>query len=308
MSSNDSRLPLHYTIMVLDVDRYGDPSRTDAHRAAVHDGLNRAVRGAFADASVRWDSCEWQDGGDGALILIPVATPKVVVLDRVVRHLADRLREHNEVSAAAARIRLRLCLHAGEVRRTEYGVTSSGIILVSRLLDSAILREECRNSPEPVTLAVTDGFYDDVVRHHPPAEPEQFRKFHFAVKEVDATAWLKAGHRPAPPAAPRVHEPVARPVDHLAALVDALLEVPSVEDEVSRRKVLELLPAPVKGAVRYHPRARLHVFELVRTCRDYEHGLRYLFAALRTLEGDSVPVRRAEGAAHEWMTSEGERG
>ncbi|MEV1117220.1 hypothetical protein AB0I91_19285 [Actinosynnema sp. NPDC049800] len=298
-------MPLHYTIMVLDVDRYGDPSRTDAHRAAVHDGLNRAVRGAFAEASVRWDSCEWQDGGDGALILIPAATSKVVVLDRVVRHLADRLREHNEVSAAAARIRLRLCLHAGDVRRTEYGVVSSAIILVSRLLDSAVLREECRNSPKPVTLAVTDAFYNDVVRHYPPAEPGRFRKFPFTVKEADATAWLKAAHRFAPSASEPVPEPVAWPVDHLTALVEALLEVPSVEDEVSRRKVLELLPAPVKGAVRYHPRARLHVFELVRTCRDYEHGIRDLFTALRKLEGDSVPLRRAEGAAREWMTSEG---
>ncbi|MBB5959533.1 hypothetical protein FHS29_006154 [Saccharothrix tamanrassetensis] len=290
-----------YTILVFDVDRYGDPSRTDFHRTAVHNGLNRAVRRAFAEAAVEWDSCDWQDGGDGGLILIPVTTPKVVVLNRVVRNLADAVREHNEVSAAEARIRLRLCLHAADVRRAEYGVVGSGIILVSRLLASAELRNECRNSPEPVTLAVTDGFFREVVRHDPVAEPGKFREIRFRVKETETAGWVKTAWQP-PPAAPA--EPFADRPDRLTALVEALLEVPSVQDEVARRALLELLPRPIGGSVRYQPRARPHVFELVRTCRDYDRGIAALFIALRKMEGDSAPVRRAEAAAREWTTGE----
>ncbi|WP_433271659.1 effector-associated domain 2-containing protein [Actinosynnema sp. CS-041913] len=296
--------PLPYTILVFDVDRYGDPSRTDLHRTAVHDGLNRAVRRAFVVAGVEWDSCDWQDGGDGALILIPVDTPKAVVLNRVVRYLADHIREHNEVSAPGAGIRLRLCLHAADVRRTEYGVVGSGIILVSRLLDSAELRNECRNSPEPITLAVTDWFFREVVRHDPVADPAKFREIRFRVKETETAAWVKSAGHPPPPVAP----PAPASPDRLTVLVEALMEVPSVRDDLGRQTLLELLPRSIGGAVRYQPRTRPHVFELVRTCRDYDDGVTALFTALRQLEGDSGPVRRAEAAAREWTRAEEEIG
>ena len=66
-----------------------------------------------------------------------------------------------------------LCTQDNQTIRSTVDVLNAALqlYLVSRLLDSAVLREECRNSPEPVTLAVTDAFYNDVVRHYPPAEP-----------------------------------------------------------------------------------------------------------------------------------------
>ncbi len=295
-------LPLPYTIVALDVQGYGDLPRTDFHRTAVHNGLNRAVRRAFESASVRWDSCDWQDGGDGALILVPSSTSKIVVLDQVVRHLTDEVREHNEASSHEARIRLRLCLHAGDVRRTDYGVVGNGIILVNRLLNSAEVRKERNDSAEPLILAVTDAFFHEVVKHHPAANPETYRKVRVAVKETDVDAWVRITSPSGRPTPPTGSTPAP---DHLTALVDALLEVPTVEDEVSRRAMLDQLPRRIGTAVRYHPRARLHVFEIVRTCRDYEHGIDALFTTLRKIEGDSVPVRRAEEAARKWMPPEG---
>jgi effector-associated domain 2 (EAD2)-containing protein len=294
-------LPLHYTVVAVDVEGYGAPGRTDFHRSAVHNGLNRALRRAFSAAAVEWDSCEWQDGGDGALILIPATTPKVTVLTRVADHLAEELREHNEVSSAESRIRLRMCLHSGEVRRTDHGVVSSGIILVSRLLDSAELRKERKNSTEPITLAVSDGFFREVVRHHPAAEPEKYREIRIKVKEVDAGAWVKTSGTV-------VRTPAPSPAERQNELVNALVEIPSMADDVSRRTVLGLLPRRIASAIGYHPRARLHVFEIVRTCQDYETGVRALLAAIRSLEGNSVPMLRAEAVAREWLDEEGHDG
>jgi effector-associated domain 2 (EAD2)-containing protein len=298
-------LPLPHTMVALDVQGYGAASRTDFHRRAVHNGLNQALRRAFAAASVQWGSCEWQDGGDGALILIPPTTSKLVVLNQVVRHLTDEVREHNERSSDAAHIHLRLCLHAGEVSRTQYGVVGSGIILVNRLLNSAELRRVRSSSREPITLAVTDAFFHDVVKHHPSAEPERFQKLPFTGKEADSIAWVKdAASVDRSAAAAMPHDDF----DLATSLVDALLEVPSMADEVSRRAVLDRLPRPIGSAVRYHPRTRLHVFEMVRTCQDYENGIDHLLAALRTLEGDSVPVLRAEAAARKWTNGKGNVG
>ncbi|WP_330276152.1 hypothetical protein OG205_11310 [Lentzea sp. NBC_00516] len=85
--------------------------------------------------------------------------------------------------------------------------------------------------------------------------------------------------------------------DRFKALVDALLEVPSVRDESSRRLVLARMRREISEAVPHHQRARLHVIDLVRTCLDYDDGLGDLLHVLRELEGESIPVRRSEEAA-----------
>ncbi|MDX8031682.1 FxSxx-COOH system tetratricopeptide repeat protein [Lentzea sp. BCCO 10_0856] len=86
--------------------------------------------------------------------------------------------------------------------------------------------------------------------------------------------------------------------DTFGAVVDALLTVPSVRDETSRRLVLSRMRPEIAQAVPHHRRARLHVVELVRTCLNYDDGLRDLLRVLRELEGESIPVRRSEEAMH----------
>lgn len=90
--------------------------------------------------------------------------------------------------------------------------------------------------------------------------------------------------------------PPADSGDAFTAVVDALLEVPSVRDEPGRRMVLSRLRREIAEAVPHHQRARLHVIELVRTCRDYDGGLDDLLRVLRELEGESNPVRRSAQA------------
>ncbi|MEU0877378.1 hypothetical protein ABZ345_02170 [Lentzea sp. NPDC005914] len=85
--------------------------------------------------------------------------------------------------------------------------------------------------------------------------------------------------------------------DAFGALVDALLEVPSVRDEASRRLVLSRMRREIADAVPHHQRARLHVIELVSTCQNYDDGLADLLRVLRELEGDSIAVRRSAQAA-----------
>ncbi len=98
-----------------------------------------------------------------------------------------------------------------------------------------------------------------------------------------------------------IHGPAAPPPprsgDAFGALVDALMEVPSVRDEPSRRLVLSRMRQEIAGAVRHHQGARMHVIEMVQTCLNYDDGLGDLLRVLRELEGDSNPVRRSAQAA-----------
>lgn len=84
--------------------------------------------------------------------------------------------------------------------------------------------------------------------------------------------------------------------DLVTDLVDALLSVPSIRDEPSRRTVLSRMRQEIADAVPHHQRARLHVFELVATCRNFEGGLDDLLRVLRELEGDSIPLRHSVDA------------
>ena len=47
----------HRTIMILDVERFGDPSRTNLDQLAVRDGLYKALIQAFENSEISWSNC-----------------------------------------------------------------------------------------------------------------------------------------------------------------------------------------------------------------------------------------------------------
>ncbi|WP_157767765.1 effector-associated domain 2-containing protein [Actinosynnema pretiosum] len=301
-------LPLHHGIVMLDVEGYGSGERTDEHRASVHNGLNRAVRSAFSATGADWTACTYQDGGDGGLLLVPASVPKLLLLGPMLASLAAEITRHNAVSSPEAAIRLRCCLHAGEVRSVEHGIVGGGVVHASRLLASEPLRAARRGSDSPVVLIVSDLFYQDVVRHDPAEEPDRYRRVDVAVKELRAPAWIRDGVLAAPTGGSGTGPSPAAPVVRFTEVVDALLAVPSVHDEASRRFLLDVLSARIRDAVPHHPRTRFHVHALVRTCAGYEGGLAELLSAVRELEGDSEAVRRAEVVVRSWTDAQGRAG
>jgi hypothetical protein len=75
---------VHRTILVVDVEGFGDLRRTNKHQLAVREGLYKAMRQAFSDADIPWDSCRNEDRGDGVLVLAPVVLkyPSLLVSTR----------------------------------------------------------------------------------------------------------------------------------------------------------------------------------------------------------------------------------
>jgi hypothetical protein len=51
----EQRLAVHRTIVVVDVEGFGDQRRTNPHQVAVRDGLYRAMRDAFGRAGIPWE-------------------------------------------------------------------------------------------------------------------------------------------------------------------------------------------------------------------------------------------------------------
>ncbi len=108
-------MAVHRTVVVVDVEGFGDERRTNRHQVAVRDGLYRAMQEALQLAEISWADCDHEDRGDGIFILIPAEVPKSVLVESLPSALVRALHAHNDTHVDQERIRLRMALHAGEI-------------------------------------------------------------------------------------------------------------------------------------------------------------------------------------------------
>lgn len=212
------RPAVHCTIMVVDVEGFGDRRRTNPHQVMVREALYAAVRRAFAEAGISWSACRHEDRGDGVLVLAPAEIPKSPLVDDVPRALAAALREHNETHPVEQRIRLRMALHAGEVHLDQHGVTGTSVNLAFRLVNAGSLKTALAESPGLLALITSAWFFEDVVRHSTTARPETFRPVRVTEKETSTVAWISLPDHPYPPDPANLStpppEPMAGPIPH----------------------------------------------------------------------------------------------
>lgn len=189
---------VHQTIVVVDVEGFGDPRRTNLHRVAVRRGVYRSLRGAFASSGVRWKDCYREDRGDGVLVLIPPHVPKNLLVVPFPRELATALQEHNEACPQEAQIRLRVAVHAGEVQHDDQGVASAAVNLAFRLLQADAVKSALAGSPGVLALIASGWFYEEVIQHDPASAPTLYRQVWVVVKETETSAWVSLPDHPSP--------------------------------------------------------------------------------------------------------------
>lgn len=183
------QLAVHRTILIVDIEGFGDRQRTNRHQVAVRDGLYGMMREAFGRAGVPWDRCDVEDRGDGMFILVPAEVPKSLFVESLPSALVAALEVNNETRVAAQRIRLRMALHAGEVNYDEHGVTSASVNLAFRLVEAATLKAVLASSSSVLAIIVSSWFFEEVVRHSSAASAG-YRPVTVAVKETHTTGWI----------------------------------------------------------------------------------------------------------------------
>jgi hypothetical protein len=137
---------VHRTIVVLDVEGFGHPRRTNPHQLAVREGLYQAVGDAFRQAELPWAPDTHEDRGDGILILVPPEFPKTLFVEKLPSALVKALTKHNREHADEEGIRLRMSLHAGEVPYDPRGVYGRAVIWACRLVDAKLLKAALADS------------------------------------------------------------------------------------------------------------------------------------------------------------------
>jgi hypothetical protein len=308
------------SLFVCDIASFGHRSRTDLDRHKIRTALYDGLRRSFDDTGIPYGACYREDRGDGALVVVPPSVDTTVLLTSLVHRLRAEVRQHNDVSVEAARIRLRLAVHTGIVRSDAEGLVGTAVNYAFRILEAPQLKQVLQRTGAEVALITSERVYDDVIRHGLGlVDPAEFHQVELRVKETVTSAWMTLPglsapirHLPsAPPtitdarvivsAVPTVPDPpelppagvtIADRSPGLDDVVDRALGIRQLRSRHLRDQIVAELPLALASVIK--PRRsgddRTDVTAIVRTCEQHPNGLTDLLRVVRLFAGDSTQV------------------
>jgi hypothetical protein len=189
--------------LLVAVDAAGYGAGTDQEHFAVQTGLTAVLEAAAARANLRRDLWMRQPAGDGELAILPRDEPEPVIIDQFVRYLDEALMAHNADPASIRKIRLRMAVHFGSAMLADNGYAGQGVVAVSRLLDSAAIKDALAAAPRAcLAVILSRQIFDDVVRQgHVSLAVTDFTQVSVRVKEFQDEAWVRVVGVPHPAAA-----------------------------------------------------------------------------------------------------------
>lgn len=183
------RLTYHFLVAV-DIEGFSKLSAAQQKRtqADLHAVLQDAAEAAGLDRS-RWLR---QVGGDGELAILPSETDGLRLLVAYPRALAAAIARLNR--RRGRRLRIRLSMHHGPLSDGVFGAVGRAPIVVSRLVDAEVLREELRGNPGlDLVLIVSGSLYSDIVEtEFGGLDPSAFRPVEVRAKGVTYPAYIRS--------------------------------------------------------------------------------------------------------------------
>ncbi len=175
-----------------DIEKYSRFNDVTALRA--QDRLVGLLAAARRRAGVDEAAVALQEHGDGQFAALPPDIEEPQVIPDFVRALRLELEALNADLAAHARLRLRVAMCRGNIRRGANGYVGSTAIAVHRILDAPPLRTALRDEiAAAFVLAVSDSIFTDVVAQgHGDLDPSAFRPVTAKLPEkgFEETAWI----------------------------------------------------------------------------------------------------------------------
>lgn len=186
----------HRTIVVVDVADFTNPNRNVHDMITVQEGLYDVLKTAFAESGVDFDSCTHEDRGDGALVLVPADVPKSQLADLLPARLVAALSRYNANRIPEARFKLRVGMHAGDIRRNDNGWVGHALNDAFRIVEATEAKDALAQTAGTVALIVSDYFYTEVIKQDPGTAPEAYREIAVSVKKFAGNAWLRLPGEP----------------------------------------------------------------------------------------------------------------
>ncbi|GAB3432911.1 hypothetical protein GCM10027436_08500 [Actinophytocola sediminis] len=180
---------------MVDVAGFTDSGRQDTDQFAVRQGMYEVLKTAFAESDIDFDSCDSEDRGDGALVLVPPTVSKSVIADRLPDRLVAALRRYNSTRVPMAQLKLRVALHAGDIRYDGEGWVGHPVNITFRILEATEAKAALRDTDRMVALIVSQHFFTEVIQHDPGTVPESYEPITVTVKTYTGSARLRLlGH------------------------------------------------------------------------------------------------------------------
>jgi hypothetical protein len=172
-------VPLHRSIIAIDIERSTGPHRTNPIREELRDEAYSLLSTAMRIAGIGDGHCDpLADRGDGVLALVHPAddVPKTLLLYPMIPALTTLLADRNAALASCDRscreLRLRTVIHSGEIHCDGKGYFGEALDVAFRLLDAPRLKGCLRQAVTPLVLVVSEEIYWSIVRHGYEGIPE----------------------------------------------------------------------------------------------------------------------------------------
>lgn len=179
-------------LFAVDIAGFTDPRRDECVQLHLREALYRMLERAFNGSGLPWRACQYEDRGDGALVIVPPTITVDSLADPLPERLCGLVRVHNRLSSDDARMQLRAAAHVGKVYRDTHGFAGDSASHLCRLLDAPRLKHLLAASGSELAFITSDYFFDTVVRRHPTlVDPAAFQQVTVDTNYQTTTGWVQ---------------------------------------------------------------------------------------------------------------------
>ncbi|MEU7741150.1 hypothetical protein [Nonomuraea sp. NPDC049158] len=178
--------------LVVAVDAEGYGRGDDLRHDSIQSGLAQVMDRGAREAGLRREAWTRQEAGDGEVSVLPEGEPELRVIDDLIRRVRKALHDYNRERRDDSRLRIRISIGHGVVKRGAMGFVGQVVVTTCRLLDAKAARLALKVNPRAdLVLILTDRLYEDVVRQrHTSYRPESFIRLEVPTKERTEIAWM----------------------------------------------------------------------------------------------------------------------
>ncbi|MET9161402.1 hypothetical protein ABZX56_27075 [Streptomyces parvulus] len=186
---------------IISLDTQGSGATLDPDRPGMRERIYRVAEDAFLKAGIGDARLAQEDRGDGILAVVEPRRPEALVGEWA-EYLHQNLRQVNRELGRP--LRLRAGLGVGPFTPDGNGFSGAAVDLACRIGNCEEAKAVLAGAADaPLLVAVTDGLYQDVVRHGGRwIEPEHYRRYPVRLKEGERQAWFTVPGRGGPPPEP----------------------------------------------------------------------------------------------------------
>jgi class 3 adenylate cyclase len=179
-------------MLAVDIAESTRQDRDDEIQLHLRKRLYEILSEALSGCGMSWDQCQYEDRGDGVLVVIPPDMAAQPIVDSFPDRLRSLVRRHNRFSCESVRMQLRVAVHVGPVYCDEHGFSGDDVTFLCRMLDAQPLRRALSDSGIELAFIVSDYMYKKLVlNRHSLADPSSFRRVRAQVKRTQVHARIQ---------------------------------------------------------------------------------------------------------------------